>query len=276
MSFLVLLLVLLLEKHTHWRSGVQRDDLFLRGLSRVEALPALAGKPQLQLLLVLGVPLLLLGLLLWSLAPLAYGWLLLPVHLLLVLWSLGRGDTRQMLEPFRASWQRGDVEAAYLDAQRDLGVQAEDGVTLLAQVQGFLLWRVHQGFFAVIFWYALLGPLPALAYRLLALLAEHAGDSALRRQAQELQAALDWLPARLLALSLALAGNFVSAYRVLRAQLFARRASAAQLVADAGRAAADTPVGNAGVETLDELWSLLQRATLIWYCAIALWVLLPL
>ncbi|MNJ05557.1 hypothetical protein D3C85_1939240 [compost metagenome] len=63
---------------------------------------------------------------------------------------------------------------------------------------------------------------------------------------------------------------------MLRAQLFERRASAAQLVADAGRAAADTPAGNAGVETLDELWSLLQRATLIWYCAIALWVLLPL
>jgi AmpE protein len=276
MNFLVLMLVLLLEKHTHWRHCVQRDEPFRRALRRIEAASTLAGKPRLQLLLVLGVPLLLLGLLLWSLAPRAYGWLLLPVHLLMVLWSLGRGDTRRQLEPFRARWQRGDWEAAYLDAQHDLGVQAEDDASLLAQVQGYLLWRLHQGFFAVIFWYVLLGPLPALAYRLLALVEAQAGEERLGELARRLRALLDWLPARALALSLALAGNFVDAYHVLRPRLTERRASAMQLVADVGRAAADIPAGSVGVETLDELWRLLQRATLIWYCAIALWVLLPL
>ncbi|HYQ38867.1 MAG TPA: regulatory signaling modulator protein AmpE [Pseudomonas sp.] len=274
MNFLVLMLVLLLEKNTHWRHAVQRDEPVRRALRRIAA--TLAGQPRRQLLLVLGVPLLVLGLLLWSLAPLAYGWLLLPVHLLVVLWSLGRGDTRRQLEPFRASWQRGDREAAYLDAQGDLGVQAEDDVALLAQVQGYLLWRLHQGFFAVIFWYALLGPLPALAYRLLVLVETQAGEERLAEQARQLRALLDWLPARALALSLALAGNFVAAYQVLRPRLTERRASAMPLVADVGRAAADLPAEGAGVESLDELWRLMQRATLIWYCAIALWVLLPL
>ncbi|MNY18710.1 regulatory protein AmpE [compost metagenome] len=223
---------------------------------------------------MLGAPLLLVGLLLWILAPLAYGWLLLPLHVAVLLWSLGRGDPQRSLAPFRASWQRGDAEAAYLDARRDLGVQAEDPPTLLRQVQGFLLWQAYQGFFAVIFWYALLGPLLALAYRLLALLAEHAGDAVLRRHAVRLRQALDWLPARLLALSLALAGNFVTANRVLWARLFDLQASAAQLVVDAGRAAADSAAGKGGVETLDELWSLLLRAGLIWYSALALWILL--
>lgn len=274
MSFLVLLLVLLMQRGVHWRAAVQRDRALLRALRAVETAPALSGKSGLQLLLVLGLVLLPVGLLLWCLAPLAYGWPLLPLHLLLLLWSLGRGDTRRLLEPFRASWQRGDVEAAYLDAQRDLGVQAEDDVALLAQVQGFVLWRAQQGFFAVIFWYALLGPLLALAYRLLALVGEHAGDMRLRERAQGWQAVLDWLPARLLALSLALAGNFVGAYRVLRPRLFARRVSAAQLVADSGRAAAEMPAGHAGVETLDELWALLRRAVLVWYCALALAILL--
>ncbi|MNZ68795.1 regulatory protein AmpE [compost metagenome] len=274
MNFLVLLLILLVEKAGRWRVHLQRDTALLRALARIEGAPRLAGRPLQQLLLVLGVPLLLLALLLWSLAPLAYGWLLLPVHLAVLLWSLGRGDPLHSLAPFRASWQRGDTEAAYLEAKRDLGVQAEDAPTLLKQVQGFLLWQAHEGFFAVIFWYALLGPLPALAYRLLALLSEQAGDQGLRRCATRLRRALDWLPARLLALSLALAGNFVAARRVLWPRLFDGQTSAAQLVADSGRAAMDAPAGADGLETLDELWSLLQRAGLIWYCALALWILL--
>lgn len=274
MNFLVLLLILLLEKSSGWRTRLQRDDLFLRALARVESEPRLAGQPLRQLLLVLAVPLLLVGLLLWALAPLVYGWLLLPVHVAVLLWSLGRGDPQRSLAPFRASWQRGDAEAAYLDARRDLGVLAEDAPTLLAQVQGFLLWQAYQGFFAVIFWYALLGPLAALAYRLLALLVEHAGEEGLRSHAVRLRQVLDWLPARLLALGLALAGNFVTANRVLWSRLFDLQASAAQLVVDAGRAAAYSSGSKGGVETLDELWGLLLRAGLLWYSALALWILL--
>lgn len=274
MNFLVLLSILVLEKLCRWRMHLQRDELLRRALGRLESAPQLRGQAALQLLLVLAVPLVPIGLLLWSLAPLAYGWLLLPLHVALVLWSLGRGDPLHSLAPFRASWQRGDTEAAYLEAERDLGVQAEDAPALLRQVQGFLIWQAYEGFFAVIFWYALAGPLPALAYRLLALLGEHAAGEELRRYAVRLRHVLDWLPARLLALSLALAGNFVSANRVLWPRLLDFPASAAQLVADAGRAATDTPAGEGGLETLDELWSLLQRAGLIWYSALALWILL--
>lgn len=273
MNFLVLLLILALEKLCRWRVHLQRDELLRRVLARLEHAPRLKGQPAAQLLLVLGVPLLLVGLLLWSLAPLAYGWLLLPLHVALLLWSLGRGDPQHSLAPFRARWQRGDTQAAYLEAERDLGLQAEDAPGLLRQVQGLLLWQAYEGFFAVIFWYALAGPLPALAYRLLALLGEHAEGEELRGYAVRLRHALDWLPARLLALSLALAGNFVSANRVIWPRLLDFPASAAQLVADAGRAASDVP-GDGGLETLDELWSLLQRAGLIWYSALALWILL--
>lgn len=268
MSFLVLLLLLLLENGSRWRHGVQRDAWLLAALRRVEA----RGAADWQLPLLLGLPLLAVGALLWSLAPLAYGWLLLPLHLLLLLWSLGRGDVQRQLAPFRASWQRGDAEAAYLDAQRDLGVQAEDDVGLLREVQGYLLWQAHQGFFAVVCWYALLGPLPALAYRLLALVEAHALGAPLRERARRLRGALDWLPARLLALSLALAGNFAGTLRSARGRWLGG-ADAAALVVDAGRAAADLGEGG-GVESLDELWRLLQRTALVWYCVVALWVLL--
>lgn len=274
MSFLVLLLILLLEKTGDWRARLQRDALLLGALARVEGDARLQGRPWAQLLRLLGVPLLLVALLLWALAPLAYGWLLLPAHVALLLWSLGRGDPWGGLAAFRASWQRGDAEAAYLEARRDLGVQAEDAPQLLAQVQGYLLWQGYQGFFAVLFWYVALGPLAALAYRGLALLGEHAGDGPLRALAVRLRHGFDWLPARLLALSLGLAGNFVGVQRALRGKLVDRQVSAAQLVVDAGRAAADTPAERAGLDTLDALWALLRRAGLIWYSALALWILL--
>lgn len=274
MSFLVLLLLLLLENGSRWRHGVQRDAWLLAALRRVEA----RGAADWQLPLLLGLPLLAVGALLWSLAPLAYGWLLLPLHLLLLLWSLGRGDVQRQLAPFRASWQRGDAEAAYLDAQRDLGVQAEDDVGLLREVQGYLLWQAHQGFFAVVCWYALLGPLPALAYRLLALAGERGGGDPLQRRAVQLRHLLDWLPARALVLTLALAGNFVTVGRVLWPRLLDTQAEASRLVVEGGRAAAELgaqPVaGRDGLASLDALQSLLLRAGLVWFSAWALWVLL--
>jgi membrane protein required for beta-lactamase induction len=52
--------------------------------------------------------------------------------------------------------------------------------------------------------------------------------------------------------------------------------SAAQLVAKAGRAAGEMPppvMGEAGVDTLDQLWQLLVRAAVVWYAGYAVWVL---
>jgi AmpE protein len=144
-------------------------------------------------------------------------------------------------------------------------------------VQGHLLWQAYQSFFAVIFWYLLLGPMAALAYRLLALCAEHAEQPALRERAVQLRHAFDWLPARVLASSFALVGNFVAVSRALLHELLSWDISAAQLVIKAGRAAGEMPapvLGEAGVDTLDQLWQLLIRAAVVWYAGYALWVLL--
>ena len=91
MTFLVLLLVLLIEKLTDWRRDVQQDEPWLRLLRSAEGSARLAAMPWLSLLLVVLLPVLLLGLLLAALEPLAYGWLSLPLHLLVLLYSLGRG-----------------------------------------------------------------------------------------------------------------------------------------------------------------------------------------
>jgi AmpE protein len=125
-------------------------------------------------------PVALLVLLLHVLEPVAYGLLALPVHLLVLIYSLGRGDARASLGRFvmpgggatirrRCMWP--SVTWAWWPMSRTAcwyGYRAT-------------LWQVYQGFFAVIFWYFVLGPGAALAYRLLALCGEHSKQPRSRR-----------------------------------------------------------------------------------------------
>jgi AmpE protein len=277
MNFLVLLLVLWVEKFSAWRNRIQHDGPWLRLLMALERKVQWANRPWLALGLLVLLPLLVLGLILLLLEPVAYGWLALPVHLLVVIYSLGRGDLQTALGPFRDSWRRGDAEAAYLVARRDLALEADDEAALLQSVQGHLVWQAYQSFFAVIFWYALLGPLAALGYRLVALTSEHATGSTLRETAVQVRHGFDWLPVRVLAASFALVGNFAGVSRTLLHELLSWDISAAQLVIITARAAGETPepvIGEVGVSSLDGLWQLLVRAGVLWYAVFAVWTLL--
>ena len=277
MIFLVVLLVLLIDKLTHWRRDVQHDGAWLRLLQRVEGDAGTVARPWLGLLLLVLAPVLLLGVLLMALEPLAYGWLSLPLHLLVLLYSLGRGEGKREFGAFRDAWRRGDDEAAVLVAERDLGLGAPDAPSLLRAVEAQLLWRSHQGFFAVIFWYVLLGPMAALAYRLLALTVEHARSEDMRERAGQLRHAFDWLPVRVLLASFGLVGNFVEVNRALLHDLLHWDIPAPRLLAEVGPAAADLREpfeGEAGIARLDSLAALLVRTRMLWYTAIALWVLL--
>lgn len=275
MSFLVLVLVLWIEKFSALRRRLQRDGLFLGELVRLER----SGQvhPWWTLAILVVAPVALLALLLHVLEPVAYGLLALPVHLVVLIYSLGRGDARVALGPFRDAWRRGDEQAALHVAERDLGVVADEPQALLIRVQGYLLWQAYQGFFAVIFWYVLLGPAAALAYRLLALCIDHARQPALIERAGMLRHVMDWLPVRILALSFALVGNFVAVARVMLHEVLNWSISAGHLVARVGRIADDIPEDETGPQSLarlDSLWELILRCTVLWYAFFALWTVL--
>jgi len=277
MSFLVLLLAVWIEKFSALRQRVQRDGVWLRELAKMEAGPRMSTRPWLILALMVLLPVLLLALVLIVLQSVAYGWLAFPVHLLVLIYSLGRGDLLAALGPFRDAWRRGDEQAGSHVAERDMRVVADSSEELLEGVQGYLLWQAYQSFFAVIFWYFLLGPVAALSYRLLALAAEHGETPALVERAGQLRHAFDWVPVRLLAASFALVGNFVAVTRVMLHELLNWNISAAQLVTKIGRVAGEIPapvVGADGVASLDALWELLLRSAIVWYAGFALWTLL--
>ncbi|BBP68815.1 membrane protein [Pseudomonas sp. Seg1] len=277
MSFLVLLLAVWIEKFSALRHRVQRDGGWIRELHKLESSERLATQPWLVLTILVLLPVALLGLLLVVLEPVAYGLLALPVHLLVVIYSLGRGDLLGGLGPFRDAWRREDLQAAAHVAKRDLNICADSGEQLLDRVQGHLLWQAYQSFFAVIFWYFVLGPVAALAYRLLALAEEYGQNPALVERAAQLRHAFDWLPVRLLAASFALVGNFVAVSRVMLHELLNWNISAAQLINKVGLVAGEIPppvVGPEGINTLDCLWELLLRAAVLWYAGFALWTVL--
>jgi AmpE protein len=276
MSFLVLLLAVWIEKFSALRQRVQRDAPWLNQLGKLESSPSTAKRPWLILALSVLLPVLVLALLLAIIGSVAYGWLALPIHLLVLIYSLGRGDVKANLGSFRDACRRGDQEAAVLVADRDLGVQAENEQQLIEGVQSYLLWQVYQGFFAVIFWYFVLGPVAALAYRLLALAAEKGRTPALVERATQLRHAFDWIPVRLLAASFALVGNFVAVGRVMLGELLNWNISAERLISRAGCVAGEVPapvMGAEGVNSLDVLWELLIRAAIVWYAGFALWTL---
>lgn len=279
MSFLVMLLALLLAHFTGLRRPLQQDGPLLSLLERLGRGAVRVARPPLAFLIVLLALLLPVALLL-MLVPLTYGVLLVPLHVLILLWSFGRGAPLRELEALRTRWRRGDSEAASLQAEQSLGLRAGSDPALLQQVQGYLLWQGYQGFFAVIFYYALLGPLAALAYRLLDLLCMVPDSAGLRGSAVRLRQLLDGVPVRLLLLTLALAGNFVAAAPVLRRHLLDRQIDAPRLLAEGGRAAAElagkSAAGQdpAAVHSLEALQNLLWRAGWIWASALALQVLL--
>ena len=105
MSFVVLLLAILVEKFSALRQRLQCDSGWLRELHKLEASPKLANRPWWVLAILILFPVLVLGLLLWVLEPVAYGLLVLPVHLLVLIYSLGRGDLLAGLGPVRDAWR---------------------------------------------------------------------------------------------------------------------------------------------------------------------------
>ncbi|MCL6703894.1 regulatory signaling modulator protein AmpE [Pseudomonas sp. T1.Ur] len=277
MSFLVLLLAVWIEKFSALRQRVQRDSGWLGELNKLEASPRWGNRPWLVLVAMVLLPVAALALLLWVLDPVAYGLLALPVHLLVVIYSLGRGDLLAALGPFRDAWRREDLQAAAHVAKRDLNIDADGSEQLLERVQRHLLWQAYQSFFAVIFWYFLLGPVAALSYRLLALAAEHSQNPGVAERAAQLRHAFDWVPVRLLAASFALVGNFVAVSRVMLHELLNWNISAADLIDKVGLVAGEIPTpvaGPDGINSLDRLWELLLRAAVLWYAGFALWTVL--
>jgi AmpE protein len=238
MNFLALLLGLATERMLthlfHLREFRWLDPLFDQHLRRLrKARRWLAVGLTLLLLLLLVAPVAAASLLLWD------EFLRIPYFLcavVVLLFSLGPRDLDEEVEGYLAAMESGD-----LDTQRQVAEELlerappETPIACTEAVERAIYAQANNRIFGVVFWFLLLGPTGAWAFRVADLMRHRVavraagqgfgqGDSqgdgdtmvgeapaAMGEAVRTLHALLAWIPSRLLMLGYALAGNFEEA-----------------------------------------------------------------
>lgn len=272
MRFLILLVTVLLIRFTPLSRGVRPD--LTAAWARYSARFA-ERRPGWPALLCLLLPLLPLEIAFWLLADVAHGIFVLALGVLVLLLGLGGHDLlRGFGRRFEQAWGRGDKAAATLIAENDWGVRASDERMLVAQVRSRMLVEACASYFVPLLWFLLLGPMGALGYRLLRLYVDRLPVEA-QGYAGSLVHAMEWLPARLLAVSFALVGHYDRVFGAMRGlwgdweqpvELFLSKAAEAAIEGESSQAQS----GN----VLAPIRSLLFRAALAWAVPVALLALL--
>lgn len=159
-------------------------------------------------------------------------WLLLPLGVVVLLYSFGRGEFGDIVAEYTKACYVEDWQSA-LDRAGRLNVDTADlKQGEWSELHGHVLdeagYRGFERMFAVLFWFFILGPAGALLYRLVFIYSHNLqpADDLARR----LRWMLEWPAVRLLGLSFALTGNFVGCFHRWReCVLCARRTTSAVL-----------------------------------------------
>lgn len=126
--------------------------------------------------------------------------------------SLGPKDLNRQINRYLEARENGDTEAANTEANAIMQCEAPtDPDQQIVEVMRSILHESNDRFFAVIFWFVVLGPSGALLYRLTSHTMRTTGSATLAQAARQLQAILAWAPAHLAAMAYALTGNYEGA-----------------------------------------------------------------
>lgn len=209
-----------------------------------------------------------------------------------LLYSLRYQGLDRALDRSCDALEAGDKESARV-AAASLGADA-DGADVSGDLSTAVLLQSQHRLFAVLFWFAILGAVGAILYRLTWVLAQPRADQAetepdaFRASARHLLAILDWVPLRLLALSYALAGSFDDAMHEWRTapaaehDLFAanyellQSVSLGALRADRYEAEEDDVLqvpGRIDVSVVRAARAMVMRSVMVWGIVVALFTL---
>ena len=279
MNFLLVLLAIILLEAYSELGFVQRDNWLRKWQSGLHKLGISSGSSALGLALFLAVPLLALSVLLSSLAQQGLGLVVFLLELGVLLYALGRGNLDTQIALLSSDLQRDGLQAAFHDAAVFNTAyregSAESVEDLKNEIFAALPYRIFERSFVVVFWFLILGAPAALAYRLLALHGNLELETENRRAARWLWL-MEWLPVRLLGITLGLVGNFSQAAGATRQLIFSKTIGTGEFLRHAihGALRDDQAPLKLSSQAIGDVVSLLGRAMTAWLVVIAILVIL--
>ena len=292
---LIAVIVVLLAGHSAQSlAALRRFDWLVEWRRYIDGLSEGDGglNGRVGLLLIIGLPVLLIGLLQLALRESLWGvpWFVFAVLVLFYCWGPRDLDldVESIVDAPDAEHKR-DAAASLLETDP---AAASDSAALNghALVEGVFNGALRR-WFGPLFWFLLLGPAGALLYRISALLGSdsaHADTPTAQRDAARwLLAVLDWPVAQLMTFALALAANFDAVFGAWRdwhaggMRLdtgFLGAAARASVDIEIADDETDLPTGNGIASTpalleLRDAMSLVWRVVLLWLAVIALFVI---
>ncbi len=197
-------------------ASLRRFDAFRGWLHGLQRQVGDAGGGAALVALAVLPPVLLLGLLAWLLKGVLFGLPSLLLGVLVLAWCWGPRDLDRDVEAVIDADDAAARHAAIQNLQAAGGSLREDSPSLVEAT----VFNALRRWFAVLLWFLLLGPAGALSYRLLALLAvspmRAQVSSEVQHCGQRVLGWVEWPVAQLMALSMALVGNFDTAWKAWR------------------------------------------------------------
>jgi AmpE protein len=272
-----LVLERLLTQLLHLRELRWLDDWFARGARWIRTAPGAAGSW--IALVVMLLPVVPVAWIAWTFRDSLAGFAYLAFAAVVLFFSLGPQDLLLQLREWLAARERGDDATA---ADISASIRETDGqettVPTPWALESAVFVQANHRIFGVVFWFMLLGPAGAWAYRVADLFRRHmratgTGGKATER-VESLFGLIAWAPARLLAFSYAIAGSFDDAFEDWRAyyeRTSARLFTVSENILSAAGVGAirrRCPEGNT-VLTVRSVRDLLLRTLFIWITFIA-------
>lgn len=304
MKFLVVLTAILIA--TIWKPGLVKIDdrwfLKLRGaIERIKQAKQKPGKSDwfLVFLATYSVPLLMLALVLTFSTGVLFGLVSIVVHIFILLMAFDWMNPQALARQYLDHWERGDSEACYLFLEEQLECADPPAIhenqELHLTFSKLYVYRCFTCMFVTLFWYLIAGPLGVLfaylSYRLRRIVLSDTESPELEPVAGIIQL-LEWLPLRLMGLTLGLVGYFEGCLSRLKRIGLGSEESNAQAVyeyalcalgrpdqahtSDRESAHIDNPEATSdeyrllALSQIDSLQSLMQRSQFLWLTVLAL------
>lgn len=269
MTFIMILVALIVERFFNWNHirNWQWFSYYQRFLNKYIS----AWPKDLVLVFYIVPPLLLVALINTALTDLLYDVLKIIFGIIVLMYCLGPRNLWVEVYAIINDLHKEDPKSAVERAQASFNIAPTHSQDFHKNFTNAIFVAANQRIFAVLFWFAILGPVGAVLYRLIQLCAAQSP------RALQVQAFLDWIPARIFALTFALGGHFRDVITYWKKDAKYGLHTNEILLAECGMAALDVAHGDQVPEdgsAEKEALALLDRTFVIWLAFLAIVVLL--